>query len=196
MGIASRKGFPVRASAVAAHQRKTSFADVCGKWTKAHNSKSEASADYPDSVQAVRVCVGSKCTTSMFDDEGQQSMKDVAAHLMEYIRLVLLYFPAKNACAGPTLLVQCVSGGDVETLHVLVVHPQHLNQSRFTAEFMILRPVSDAASVFDAVHVLPMQLALAPGRVVMGVTWPHISDELQFVSRFCCRQVANGPSRT
>ena len=39
LGIASREGFPVRASAVAEHQRKTTFADVCGKWTKAHNSK-------------------------------------------------------------------------------------------------------------------------------------------------------------
>ena len=49
----------------------------------------------------------------------------------------------------------------------------------------MLRPddVSDAAFFSDAVHALPMHLALAPGRVVMGVTWPHISDELQFVSR-------------
>ena len=47
----------------------------------------------------------------------------------------------------------------------------------------MLRPVSDAASVSDAVHILPMQLAFAPGRLVLGVTWPHISDELQFVSR-------------
>ena len=108
-------------------------------------------------------------------------MKDDVAHLVEYIRLVLLYFPAKDACADPTLLLQFVS--DAETLYVLVVHPQHLNQFRFTAEFMMLRPVSDAASVSDAVHSLPMQLAFAPGRVLLGVTWPHISDELQLVSR-------------
>ena len=180
LGIASRTGFPVRASAVAAHQRKKSFADVCGKWTKAHNSKSEASADYPDSVPVVRVCVGGKCTNSMFDDEGEQSMKEAAAHLMEYIRLVLLYFPAKDPCADPTLVLQFLS--IVETIYVLVVHPQRLNQFRFTAEFIMLRPVSDAADD-DAVHVFPMQLAFAPGRVVLGVTWPHISDELQFVSR-------------
>ena len=46
----------------------------------------------------------------------------------------------------------------------------------------MLRPVSDAADD-DAVHVLPVQLPFAPGRVVFGLTWPHISDELQFVSR-------------
>ena len=181
LGIASRKGFPVRASAVAEHQRKTRFADVCGKWKEAHERKIEASADFPDSVRAVRVCNGGKCTQSMFDDESEQSMKEDVAHLFEYIRLVLLYFPAKNVCADPTLLLQFVS--DVETLYVLVVHPQHLNQFRFTAEFMMLRPVSDAVSVSDALHVLPIQLALAPGRLVLGVTWPHISDELQFVSR-------------
>ena len=180
LGIASRTGFPMRASAVAAHQRKTKFADVWGKWVKAHKSKIEASADYPDSVESVRVCVG-KCTQSMFDDGGEQSMTEHVAHLFEYIRLVLLYFPATDSCADPTLLLQFVS--DVETLYVLVVHPQHLNQFRFTAEFIMLRPVSDAASVPDAVHVLPMQLAFAPGRVVLGVRWPHINDELQFVSR-------------
>lgn len=131
LGIASRKGFPVRASAVAAHQRKTKFKDVCEKWAKAHKSKIEASADFPDSVQGVRVCVGGTCTKSMFDDEGERNMKEDAEHLLEYIRLVLLYFPPKDACADPTLLLQFVS--DVETLHVLVVHPQHLNQSRFVA---------------------------------------------------------------
>ena len=147
MGIASRKGFPVRASAVAEHQRKTSFADVCGKWTKAHKTKTEADADFPDTVQGVRVCHGDKCTQSMFDDESEQSMEADVAHLFEYIRLVLLYFPAKNACADPMFLLQFVSDGpDVERVYVLVVHPQHLNQSRFTAEFMMLRPVSDAVS--------------------------------------------------
>ena len=180
LGIASRKGFPVRASAVAAHQRKTKFKDVCEKWAKAHKSKIEASADFPDSVQGVRVCVGGTCTKSMFDDEGERNMKEDAEHLLEYIRLVLLHFPPKDACADPTLVLQFLS--IVETVYVLVVHPQHLNQSRFTAEFIMLRPV-DVASVSDAVHVLPMQLAFAPGRVVLGVTWPHISDELQFVSR-------------
>ena len=187
LGIASRKGMPMRASAVAEQQRKTSFAKVCAEWTKAHKTKTEADADFPDTVQGVRVCHGDKCTQSMFEDETEQSMEADAAHLFEYIRLVLLYFPAKNACADPMFLLQFVS--DVERLYVLVVHPQRLNQSKFTAEFMMLRPVSDAVSSSDAasssaaVHVLPMQLALAPGRVVLGVTWPHISDELQFVSR-------------
>lgn len=185
LGIASRTGMPIRASALAEHQRNTSFAKTCANWTKAHKSKSEADVDFPDTVQGVRVCHGEKCTQSMFDDESEESMRADVAHLFEYIRLVLLYFPAKNACADPMFLLQFVS--DVERHYVLVVHPQHLNQSRFTAEFMMLRPddVSDAASFSDtdAVHALPMHLALAPGRVVMGVTWPHISDELQFVSR-------------
>ena len=95
----------------------------------------------------------------MFDDEGERNMKEDAEHLLEYIRLVLLYFPPKDACADPTLVLQFLS--IVETVYVLVVHPQHLNQSRFTAEFIMLRPV-DVASVSDAVHVLPMQLAFAP----------------------------------
>ena len=135
LGIASRKGFPVRASAVAEHQRKTRFADVCGKWKEAHERKIEASADFPDSVRAVRVCNGGKCTQSMFDDESEQSMKEDVAHLFEYIRLVLLYFPAKNACADPMFLLQLVSDDpDVGRVYVLVVHPQHQNQSRFTAD--------------------------------------------------------------
>ena len=117
----------------------------------------------------------------MFDDDNEQRMTDEAAHLLEYIRLVLLYFPPKDACVDPTLLLQFVS--DVETVYALVVHPQHLNQHRFTAEFMLMQPVSAAASIPDAVHVLPLQLALAPGRVVLGVTWPNINDELQLLSR-------------
>ena len=86
-------------------------------------------------------------------------------------------FPGKEACEDPTFMFTLVS--DVATVYVLVVHPQHLNQTRFTAEVMLLRAVSEADPIS---HALPMLMGFAPGRVVLNTVWPHIRDELQFVS--------------
>ena len=170
-GLSSRAGkFPMRPEVVQERLDAQRFADRVSAWGSQFSTRVGADADFPDSVPAARVCVGS-CRGSADDD-----IVAAAPALVSYLRKVLRFFGTHTKGDGcdPTTVVKFRS--PAHTVYFLVAHAQQQNSTLFEAELLRMEP---ALAHLGDENCIPILLGLCPGPVVGGTRWPEIQDELE-----------------
>ena len=183
LGIASRDGpFPLQAQVVDEYQRKHKFKAIVDAFTKRHYFYTEPREPFPATIHEQRSCSGGQCCRELFDAK-LRTLPTVQT-MLDKIRCALQQHD-REPPAGKTVdsfpLVRLSHQG-LRPFYVLVPWSQNLRDGIFQAVCMEMVATTHLAADFLG-EFPPVLLHFAKGRVVGGIQWPLLEDELSLVKR-------------